>query len=340
MKRNSPFVEIISEKKLKCMLCPHACVLSTGKHGKCGTRINDNGQLSILTYGQFDAIAIDPIEKKPLSHFFPGSRTFSVGTAGCNMVCSFCQNDSLSQRPVTSFFCPVSTEAWSPEDIVAKAVENNCHSIAFTYSEPTLSVEFALAIAPMAAAANLGIVFVTNGQINTEPLSKLCPHLAAANVDLKSFQPHVYKDKLGGDLSTTLNTIQQMHRAGVWVEITTLLVPGMNDTKAELSQIARFIAQIDKNIPWHISRFRPAFQETSLPPTTPQNISAAVEIGIRNGLRYVYAGNLPGQRGENTYCPNCQDVVVHRVGYDVLKINTLNKKCIHCGCDIAGVGFP
>ncbi|MBN2340823.1 MAG: AmmeMemoRadiSam system radical SAM enzyme [Deltaproteobacteria bacterium] len=329
----------MSENRLQCLLCPHRCVLKEGDVGRCGTRKHHKQRLQVLTHGRFSAVAVDPVEKKPLSHYRPGTLTYSLGTAGCNMICPFCQNASLSQCPATGGFDATEIPYTPPEHVVRDALNRRCQSISFTYSEPILALEYALEIAPLAQAAQLDLIFVTNGQVTEAPLHDLCRILRAANVDLKSFQPTIYKRTLGGELDTTLNTIRQLHQAGVWVEVTTLIVPGMNDSDEELTNIAEFIAGVAPSIPWHVSRFHPAYKSRNTGPTAADVIYRALEIGASAGLEYVYAGNLPGQRGENTYCPNCKDVVVDRTGYRVRAVRTQHGACARCGYGIAGVGF-
>ncbi len=340
MHRYSEFSRSESAHKVRCTLCPAQCVLAPGKRGICGTRANSDGRLEILTWGRFASVAVDPIEKKPFSHFLPGTRTFSLGTEGCNLVCPFCQNASLSQCTRMPGYSPDPIRQWTPEEVIHEAINSHCASIAFTYSEPVLATEFALEVATLAREHLLRLVFVTNGQINRDPLLGLCEHLDAANIDLKSFSQDVYRTQLKGRLSATLDAIVLMHDRGVWVEVTTLVVPGMNDSASELTEIAQFIAGVSPDIPWHVSRFHPAFKETTRPPTDGKMILSALEIGAAAGLRYVYAGNMPTGQGEKTCCPNCRNVVVERTGYRVNRINTEQSRCPRCGWNIAGVGFP
>lgn len=294
----------------------------------------------MLTYGRLSAVAVDPIEKKPLSHFLPGTRTFSVGTDGCNLMCPFCQNASLSQCPLSSGYDATVVRQWSPDEVVQVARHHGCDSIAFTYSEPTLATEFALEVAPLAKSKGVRIVYVTNGQVAQKPLEQLCLNLSAANVDLKSFSESVYRTTLKGELGATLNAIEKLVDAGVWVEITTLIVPEMNDSTQELTQIARFIAGVSKDIPWHVSRFHPAFKRMDVPATDTQTIFRAMDIGSSAGLQYIYAGNMPMRQGEDTCCPSCKHVVVARSGFRVIRMETRQSKCPKCGQHIAGVGFP
>lgn len=341
MKKHSPFFKKILSDKLQCTLCPHECIIPEGKTGWCRTRVNHSQGLEMTTYGRLAAVAIDPIEKKPLNHFRPGTKTFSVGQQGCNLTCPFCQNAGLSQCLLgDTHEVPTKVRQWTPEEVVQKALASGCKSIAFTYSEPILSLEFALDIAPLAKQASLDLVFVTNGQMNEAPAKILGNAIDAANIDLKSFSEKTYKHVLGGNLQSTLNTIEQLAKAGVWVEVTTLIVPNMNDSASELKEIATFLANLSLDIPWHISRFHPSFHRMDTQPTPTSVMEMALEIGSNAGLRYVYLGNMRSGKGENTYCSNCQDVVVDRRGYEILQINTSASCCIRCGHKLAGVGFP
>jgi pyruvate formate lyase activating enzyme len=303
------------------------------------TRRNRGGALEVVTHGRLRAAAVDPVEKKPLFHFRPGTSTFSVAAAGCNLVCPFCQNHSLSQGLRDERYAPEVRE-WAPAAVVDAALEAGCRSISFTYSEPVLSLEFAAQVAELAGPAGLDIVFVTNGQIAPGPARDLAGFLGAANVDLKCFDADAYRRRLGGSLDATLDTIRTLAAAGVWVEVTTLVVPGFSDGGDQLRAIARFIAGVDRSMPWHLSRFHPAHEWDHLPPTSPLAIEAARAIGREEGLEHVYSGNLPGDDGEKTRCPGCAALIVDRVGYRVGRIETDGGRCRRCGAAVAGIGFP
>ncbi|MBW2276354.1 MAG: AmmeMemoRadiSam system radical SAM enzyme [Deltaproteobacteria bacterium] len=340
MNPGAAFAEDLGDGRVRCGLCPHECVIKPGKVGVCSTRRNDEGVLSVLTHGRLRAVAVDPIEKKPLSHYRPGSETFSVASVGCNLKCPFCQNHSLSQAlRDESPTVAESGRRWSAEEIVAAAVGQHCASISFTYSEPILSFEIARDVAALAKPQEVEIVFVTNGQVNPGPARELAGFIAAANVDLKCFSAKDYTDVLGGSLEAVTQAIEIFKGGGVWVEVTTLVVPGFNDGDDQLGAIAAFLAGIDPAIPWHVSRFHPDYKWLERPATPPATLERAREIGRQAGLRYVYTGNIPGDDGEKTHCPKCEDVVIDRVGYFVREVRTETGHCPSCGEAIEGVGL-
>jgi pyruvate formate lyase activating enzyme len=286
-------------------------------------------------------VAVDPIEKKPLAHFRPGSTTFSVASAGCNLVCPFCQNHGLSQSLGAGGADPARAgEPWTASRIVEQARLSGCASISFTYSEPVLSFELARDVAALARPAGLDVVFVTNGQINAGPARELAGFLAAANVDLKCHDEDSYRRVLGGSLSATLEAIRILAAGGVWVEVTTLVVPGFNDGDGELGRIAGFVAGVDPSIPWHVSRFHPDHEWDDRPFTPVETMRRAARIGAAAGLKHVYLGNLPGQEGEHTRCPGCGEVVLERAGYRLLRSNLSGGRCRACGASVEGAGLP
>jgi pyruvate formate lyase activating enzyme len=296
--------------------------------------------LEVLTGSRLSAVAIDPIEKKPLAHFRPGSTTFSIAQAGCNLVCPFCQNHGLSQSLRSGAAAALSGEPWSPERIVEAAGRHGCASISFTYSEPVLSFELARDVAALARPAGVDLVFVTNGQINTGPARELAAMLAAANVDLKCHDEGSYRRVLGGSLEATLEAIRILAAGGVWIELTTLVIPGFNDGDAELARIAEFIAGVDPAIPWHVSRFHPDHEWSDRPFTPAATLRRAAAAGARAGLKHVYLGNLPGHEGEHTHCPSCGRIAIERSGYLVARMDIEDGRCRTCGGVIAGVGLP
>ncbi|MBN2802914.1 MAG: AmmeMemoRadiSam system radical SAM enzyme [Deltaproteobacteria bacterium] len=325
-----------------CTLCPHNCRLfHEGKKitGKCGTRKGHNGSIEILNYGRISAASIDPVEKKPLFHFKPGTKTFSIATNGCNMICPFCQNSSLSQTPLSGDFKFSNVSLCSPKEVVDKALDNNCESISFTYSEPVLSLEFALETAYFAQKESIDIIFVTNGQINPRPLLDLAGVLNAANVDLKSFSDKTYKNILGGNLAAAINTIEILYKHGVIVEISTLIVPGLNDTDDEIFKMADFIAQLDKEIPWHILRFFPSYKYLNYKGTSVKSMEKALQIADDAGLKHVYCGNVPLTKYENTVCSQCGNIIIRRSGYNIFETALDNGKCSFCGYKLYGSGF-
>lgn len=325
----------LENNKVECQLCSHRCKIADGKRGICAVRENRGGVLRTLAYGKAIAAHIDPIEKKPLFHFLPGTLSFSIATAGCNFRCGFCQNwdiSQLSKQGKGEF----PGKDLSPERIVAEAVKNNCQSIAYTYTEPTIFFEYAYDTAKLARKKGLKNVFVTNGFQTPETIGKMVGVIDAANVDLKSFSDEFYRKVCGGRLEPVLEAIKLMWEKKIWVEVTTLIVPEQNDSEKELEQIAKFLADISKDISWHISRFHPDYKMTDVEPTPIETLHGAVEIGKKAGLNYIYVGNVLDDPNEHTYCPKCGKVVIKRFGYQTE--NLLKKaRCPFCGFKIPGV---
>ncbi len=334
------FFEELDDGRLRCTLCPQGCMLDNGEIGKCRTRYRSNGDIRVATYGRLGAAAMDPIEKKPLFHFRPGTMTFSIASAGCNLTCPFCQNHSLSQALHHSDPLRLTGEMWSPEEVVDAAVQKRSRSVSFTYSEPILSFEYARDVAELALPKGIELIFVTNGQINEQPAKEVARFIAAANVDLKSSAAKKYKNTLGGSLKATKRTIGLLVQAGVWVEVTTLVIPDFNDSDEELSEIAGFVKTISKDIPWHVSRFHPDYLWTDRSYTPESTLRRAREIGLAEGLRHVYVGNLVGNDGEKTFCAGCGKAVIDRRGYRIVSCDTQDGKCSECGEEIPGVGIP
>ncbi|MFZ5366595.1 MAG: AmmeMemoRadiSam system radical SAM enzyme [Patescibacteria group bacterium] len=328
--------EAILYKKLKngnvrCHLCSHRCLIPEGKRGICSVRENQKGILYSLVYGMAIAENVDPIEKKPLFHFQPGSLSFSIATAGCNFRCEFCQNWDISQITKGPEGRIIGEEL-PPEEIVKKALEAKCSSIAYTYTEPTIFFEYAADTAKLAKKKGLANVFVTNGYQTPETIKEMKGLIDAANIDLKSFSEEFYQKICGAALSPVLEAIKLMHKAGIWIELTTLVVPKQNDSEKELTQIAKFIAKVSKNIPWHISRFHPEYKMLDAQPTPLETLEKAFKIGKKAGLKYVYLGNVITETRENTYCPKCQNLAIRRVGYEVKVLGVDKKgKCEKCG---------
>ena len=314
---------------IHCYLCAFHCRIVPGDRGHCGVRLNRDGALYTLTYGCPIAAAVDPIEKKPLFHFLPGSLSFSVATVGCNFTCSFCQNADISQMPRE--VGRVRGTPFRPEEVVARAVATGCQSIAYTYTEPTIFFEYAHDCASEAAKAGLKNVFVTNGYMTEQCLDAIGRDLHAANVDLKSFSDEFYRRIVGARLKPVLDTLRRLVERGVWLEVTTLLIPGRNDGEDELRRLAAFLSALDPDIPWHVSRFHPAFRLIDVPATPPSSIKRALAIGREEGVRYVYAGNLSGQDDESTHCPECGEIVVERHGYVVERVRLKGDRCPRCG---------
>ncbi|MBI4999328.1 AmmeMemoRadiSam system radical SAM enzyme, partial [Candidatus Gottesmanbacteria bacterium] len=304
----------LKDNSVRCHLCSHRCLIPDGKRGLCSVRENHKGRLYSLVYGLAIAANVDPIEKKPLFHFQPGSLSFSIATAGCNFRCQFCQNWDISQIS-KGLQGQIIGKKLPPEEIVKKALETDCRSIAYTYTEPTIFFEYAYDTAKLAKKKGLANVFVTNGYQTPETIKEMAKFVDAANIDLKSFSDEFYQKICGARLAPVLEAIKLMYKAGIWLEITTLVVPGQNDSEKELNQIAKFIAKVDKNIPWHISRFHPEYKMLDAEPTPIETLEKAYQIGKKAGLNYVYLGNVITETRENTYCPKCENLAIKRVGY-------------------------
>lgn len=324
--------EKLEHQQVRCQLCAHRCLISEGKRGICSVRENQKGILYSLVYGKAIAANIDPIEKKPLFHFQPGSKSFSLATAGCNFRCEFCQNWQISQVTKGSQKAIIGEELL-PEKAVKQAKDQKCASIAYTYTEPTIFFEYAYDTAQLAQKYGLKNVFVTNGYQTPETIEKMVGVIDAANVDLKSFSDEYYRRVCGARLEPVLASIKFMWERGIWVEVTTLVVPKLNDSNKELSEIAKFLVSVSQNLPWHISRFHPDYKMTDSYPTPLETLEKAYDIGKKAGLNYVYLGNVPGTEKESTFCPFCDELLVKREIYQVeLKIK--EKNCPKCGAEV------
>lgn len=322
---------------VKCNLCHHHCKIKDGQRGICGVRENRNGTLTTLVYGKLIAAHIDPIEKKPLFHLSPGSLSYSIATVGCNFRCKFCQNADIAQMPADNQGL-ILGETRSPEEVVQAALRAGCRSIAYTYTEPTVYFEFAYETARIAHTAGLKNVFVTNGYMSGEALHMIRPYLDAANVDLKAYTEDFYKTNCSARLAPVKETLVMMKRLGIFVEVTTLLIPGLNTDDEELKQLAGFLAgSLGQETPWHISRFHPTYRLTDRSPTPVGLLKNARKIGLEAGLKYVYMGNAPAEGGENTACPECGKHLIDRFGFTVKKNRIRNGKCPACGHAITGV---
>jgi len=341
--------EKLSDDRVRCNLCAHRCVIADGKMGVCQVRENRDGMLYTLVYGRTISQHVDPVEKKPLLHFYPGSTAYSIATPGCNFRCRWCQNWEISQMPRERHL--IIGEKASPEQVVAAARRAGCRSIAYTYTEPTVFFEYAYDTARLAHEADIANIYVTNGYMTEEMLETFNPphpprsggehdlYLDAANVDLKAFRDETYRKYVGARLQPVLDSLKVMKRLSVWVEVTTLVVPGINDDLAELRDAAQFVAQeLGVETPWHISRFYPAYEMTGVPPTPVATLQRAREIGLEEGLRYVYVGNVPGEA--NTLCHGCGRLLIRRSGYWILENNVQPDGCCpDCGTPVAGVGM-
>ncbi|MDP8289936.1 MAG: AmmeMemoRadiSam system radical SAM enzyme [Candidatus Susulua stagnicola] len=333
MIKEAMFYERREEKKVECYLCAHNCKINPGQSGFCRVRKNTEGILNTLVYGQAIVANVDPIEKKPLYHFLPGSKSFSLATIGCNFRCGFCQNWQISQRAKEGNI-PLARELM-PEQVIQEARKRDCQSISYTYTEPTIFFEYAYDCAKLAKESGLKNIFVTNGYIGREALEAISPYLDAVNIDLKSFSEEFYIKNCQGSLQPVLDSIKFAKELGIWLEITTLIIPGQNDSELELTSIAKFIANIDKDIPWHLSRFHPDYKFLNQKPTPIKSLKKAEDIGKKAGLKYVYLGNV--NQDANTYCDNCQKILLSRSHFDLIENNIIEGKCKFCGKVISGV---
>jgi pyruvate formate lyase activating enzyme len=329
------FYERVGGKKVRCGLCRFRCVIADGNRGICGVRENHGGTLYTLVYGKAIADHIDPIEKKPLFHVLPGSKSYSLATVGCNFRCLHCQNYTISQLGTGGV--EIKGIDLSPENIVKRAIAGGCSSISYTYTEPTIFYEYAYDTAKVAHEIGLKNIFVTNGYITKEALTSIRPLLDAVNIDLKGFSEKFYNEVVHAMLKEVLDSIIEHKKQGIWIEITTLLIPGWNDSDDELKAIARFIVDnLGPDTPWHVSAFFPTFKMQDRPPTPLATLRRAREIGVSAGLHFVYQGNIPGE-GENTHCPSCNAMIVERSGYTIKSTTLREGRCPHCSAILSGV---
>lgn len=327
----------LTDKRVRCRLCKHFCQIADGRRGLCKVRENRAGTLYTLVYGQSVAAGIDPIEKKPLFHLQPGSSSFSIATVGCNFKCRHCQNWQIAQYPRTHGG-EIPGQQLSPESVVDQARAAGCASIAYTYTEPTIFFEYAYETARLASRAGLKNVFVSNGYTSAEALQAISPYLDAVNVDLKSFSEDFYHKICGAKLQPVLETIRLYRELGVWVEVTTLVIPGYNDAEGELRGIADFIA-VGVEIPWHVSAFYPTHELRDAPRTSAETLRRARQIGLDAGLRYVYEGNIPGEGGESTCCYSCGELLIERYGFAIRQSRIEQGRCRACAAKIDGIGM-
>ncbi len=333
--------EALLYKKLKgdrvhCALCAHRCVIESGKRGICAVRENRDGTLYTLVYGKVVASHVDPIEKKPLFHFLPGTKSFSVATAGCNFRCEHCQNYEISQLPRERPDLVIPGREMSPEDVVEAAVRSGSESIAYTYTEPTIFFEFALDCAKLARKRGLKNVFVSNGFMTPESTRLIAPYLDADNIDLKGGK-EFYRKICSARFEPVKKTIKLMKELGIWVEVTTLVIPGLNDSDEDMKEIVRFLISVDPGIPWHVTQFYPTYKMLDRPRTPIETLRRARRIGLEEGLRFVYEGNVPGEKGESTYCPSCGETLIERFGYTIERMSLKDGACPECGEKIEGL---
>ncbi|MBW2983578.1 AmmeMemoRadiSam system radical SAM enzyme [Candidatus Woesearchaeota archaeon] len=321
-------------ESVQCLLCPNKCLLAPGQRSFCRTRINHNGKLYALSYGNPCAVHIDPIEKKPLYHFLPATSIFSIATAGCNFRCLNCQNWTISQQR------PEDTNNYDlfPDQVVSEAIRYNTKSIAYTYSGPIAFYEYMYDTAKLAHKHGLRNVWVTQGYMNEKPLRDLAQHLDAANVDLKHFTEELYSEICSGDLQTVLNTLKTLKDENTWFEITNLVIPTINDDMDMIKEMCEWIVKnLGKDYPLHFSRFVPHYKLTHLPYTPVKTLEQARNIALETGIKFVYIGNVPGHEATNTYCPSCSKVLIERKGYTIIQNNIVDGKCKFCNEPIAGV---
>lgn len=316
-----------------CRLCPRGCTISAGSTGFCRARKNSGGTLYSLGYAAPCAIHVDPIEKKPFFNYLPKSRSFSLASAGCNLRCKFCQNWDISQASPSETM----NYAAQPAELVKAAKDSGCRSIAYTYTEPSTYFEYMLDTARIARSHGLLNVYHSNGYINQEPLRELCEVLDAANVDLKGFTPDYYRSMCEAELEPVLASLKTLKRAGVWLELTNLVIPGHNDDIATIRRMAEWIrTNLGPETPLHFSRFFPLYKLTHIAPTPVATLEKARDTALKAGLHYVYVGNLPGHEGNNTFCPKCKRLLVKRTGFSVLEMRIKGASCPSCGYRLHG----
>lgn len=329
--KEAKFYKKLDNLTVACELCHQACLIKNNSAGVCRVRKNISGKLYSLAYGYPAALNVDPIEKKPLFHFLPGSLSYSLGTLGCNFRCANCQNWDISQASAIEQKIE-NTNRVEPEKIVSDALANDCKSISYTYNEPTVFAEYALEIMALARQQNLKNVWVTNGYMGESCLKAIIPYLDAINVDLKSMDENFYKTNCSARLVPVLKNLIDLKKFGIHLEITTLIIPGLSDNPEMLKKMAEFIAQeLGTDVPWHLSKFSPAvaWKLKKTPPTEEETIFEAGDIGKSAGLKYIYAGNLPGDERENTYCPACGEIAIRRFGYEVERLDRRGR-CKSC----------
>lgn len=325
--------------KVLCQACAQACKLGEGEYGICGVRKVENGELQLLVYGLAAAVNVDPVEKKPMFHFMPDTKAFSLGTVGCNFSCEFCQNFDISQFPKEHDHQIVGHEM-PPERIVELAIEYGCDSIAYTYNEPVVFFEYTYDTAKLAHEKGLKNIYVTSGFETRKAIDLLAPYIDGMNIDIKGFTEEFYKEICGGRLKPVLDAVKYAHEKGIWVEVTTLLITGKNDSDEEIRNIAKFIASVDPAMPWHLSAFHPMYKMLDVPRTPGSTLRRAYKIGQEEGLKYLYVGNIDDEDYESTYCPNCKNRVIDRrgtIGQYVTNELDENGTCPHCGYHLEGV---
>jgi len=334
IRREAMFWEKRTEDKVQCVLCPRQCEVAKEERGYCGVRENQGGKYQTLVYGTLCSANIDPIEKKPLFHYQPGTAAMSIATAGCNMECKFCQNWQISQfRPEQ-----VDSVLVTPDKLVEACKARSCPTIAYTYSEPVIFYEYMHDTAALARKAGIGSVAISNGYIQEKPLRELCRHLTGIKIDFKAFSEKFYADQCAGKLQPVLATLEVLKDVGIWFELVVLIVSTLNDSADEVKQMSQWVvSHLGPDVPMHFTRFHPTYRLTNLPPTPVATLERCRQIALDAGVRYVYAGNVPMHPGENTYCHACKTELIRRVGYQISANTIKNGKCPKCGAAIPGV---
>lgn len=322
----------LKDSSVQCLLCPKKCFIADGNYGFCHARKNIKGKLYSMVYGNASSVCIDPIEKKPLFHFLPGSSSLSIGTFGCNLACRHCQNWTISRATPPEAF-----EEVSPELLVEKAIDSGCESISYTYNEPTIFYEYVLDTAKLAKKKKIKNVIVTNGFINQTPLKEQSRYIDAANVDLKAFNEKFYKEVCFAELKPVLETLKFLSKTKVWFEITNLIIPTKNDDFEEIRKMCEWIKEeLGTNYPLHFSAFYPCYKMMNVPPTPSETLIKARKIALDVGLKHVYTGNIADIDGSTTYCPKCKKPMIKRINFSVTQNNLKNKRC-SCGYKLAGI---
>jgi pyruvate formate lyase activating enzyme len=328
--------EKLEDDKVRCLICPHKCIIFPDKIGICRTRKNINGKLFSIAYGEITSIALDPIEKKPLYHFWPGSYTLSISTFGCNFRCPWCQNWSISQVNLEEVY----TRSMKPEEVISIAKKEGSHIISYTYNEPLIWFEFVMDTAKLAKKEGMKNVLVTNGYTLIDTFKDLAPYIDAANVDIKGFTKDFYKKYCGGEIEYVLEATKYMKKSGIHVETTYLVVTTVNDSREEIKKMCEWhLNELGPDTPLHFSRFFPMYKFTGVEATPIKTLEMAAEIAKSYGIKYVYLGNILGSEFENTYCPKCGKAVIERVGYDIINWRLdKDNKCMNCGEKILIIG--
>jgi len=319
---------------VRCTLCPRECEVADVERGYCGVRENQGGEYQTLVYGALCSANVDPIEKKPLFHYLPGTAAFSIATAGCNIECKFCQNWRISQ------FRPEQVESVlvTPDRLVAACKSRRCPTIAYTYSEPVIFYEYMHDAAAAARENGIGSVMISNGYIQEKPLRQLCRHLTGVKIDFKAFTEKFYRESCAGELKPVLAALEVLKDIGIWLELVILIIPTLNDSPGEIEQMSAWVLEhLGPDVPMHFTRFHPTYRITNLPRTPISTLERCRKIALDAGVHYVYAGNVPMHPGENTYCHSCQSELIRRVGFRVVANHIKGGKCPKCGTDIPGV---